>query len=91
MSPVCVLDGKYEPMVDGRLENIKRGIFEPPSVLIQFLWNPLKHWKNQSEVQDLFIWCARSRILSRPWACFQKKFLWLELPHVKDDVRQVSL
>ena len=23
MSPVCVLDGKYEPRVDGRLENIK--------------------------------------------------------------------
>ena len=22
MSPVCVLDGKYEPRVDGRLENI---------------------------------------------------------------------
>ena len=23
MSPVCVLDAKYEPRVDGRLENIK--------------------------------------------------------------------
>ena len=26
MSTVCVLDGKYEPRVDGRLENIKRGV-----------------------------------------------------------------
>ena len=26
MSPVCVLDIKYEPRVDDRLENIKRGV-----------------------------------------------------------------
>ena len=26
MSSVCVLDGKYEPRVDGQLENIKQGV-----------------------------------------------------------------
>ena len=42
MSPVCVLDGKYEPGVDSRLEKIKRGVYSPFAVFVRP--SPLLNW-----------------------------------------------